>query len=70
MTTKRVTALKPGTIVHVETPNGVINIRVGLRDADGHDVDAIEIIPSNYAGEKKVIRRGDRLIRTNVKYRP
>lgn len=59
---KRVNA-KAGDIVHVETPNGIINIYCGLHDVHSRPVDRIEVIPDRYAGEHKVIRRGDRLIR-------
>lgn len=45
-------------LLHVETPLGVVNIRVGLTDTSGRPVDSIEVIPDCYAGEKKVIRRG------------
>jgi hypothetical protein len=58
--------VKPGELLHVETPNGIVNIRAGLSDFRGRDVDSIEVIPSNYAGERKVVRRGlanTRLIR-------
>lgn len=66
---KRVAALKRGTVVHVETPLGIVNIRVGLRDAKGRAVDAVEIIPSNYVGERKVIVKGCRLVQTTRKVR-
>ncbi len=52
-----------GNTLHVETPNGIVNIIVGLRDSLGRSVDAVEILPSNYKGESKVILRGRRLIR-------
>jgi hypothetical protein len=58
--------LSEGQSLHVETPNGIINIRTGLSDARNREVDSIEVIPSNYAGERKVIRSGygnTRLIR-------
>lgn len=61
---KRV-ALRKG-ILHVETPLGIVNIRVGLTDSTGRAVDSIEVIPNNYAGEAKVLRAGrvnTRLIR-------
>ena len=45
-------------ILHVETPLGIINIRVGLADGTGRAVDSIEVIPNNYAGEPKVLRKG------------
>lgn len=47
-----------GNTLHVETPNGIVNIRIGLTDAQGRAVDAILVTPSNYIGEPKVIRRG------------
>lgn len=67
---RRINVKKAGTIVHVETPNGIINIHVGLTDAKGRWVDAVTINPNRYAGEPKVIVRGNRLIRTNRKFRP
>lgn len=54
---------KPGEIVHIETPNGIVNVYTGLHDREGRSVDRIEVIPDNYAGENKVVRRGDRLVR-------
>jgi hypothetical protein len=45
-------------LLHVETPLGIVNIRVGLNDLKGRKVDSIEVIPNRYAGEKKVTRRG------------
>ena len=53
---KRIVAGRAG--VHVETPLGIVNIRVGLVDRRGRDVDSIEVIPNQYAGEPKVVRRG------------
>ena len=53
-------------LLHIETPNGIVNIRVGLTDFNGRKVDSIEIIPDRYAGEKKVKLSGyanTRLIR-------
>src|SRR5512135_3306606 len=32
-------------VLHVETPNGIVNIRCGLSDAEGRTVDAVEIFP-------------------------
>lgn len=52
-----------GNCLHVETPNGIVNIRVGLTDAKGRSVDAIEISASNYVNEPKVIRRGSAITR-------
>lgn len=45
-------------MLHVETPLGIVNITVGLTDRQGRRVDSIEVIPSTYAGEKKIVRRG------------
>ncbi len=42
-------------LLHVETPNAVVNIRVGLHDRLGRSVDSIEILPDDYAGEEKVV---------------
>lgn len=36
----------PATL-HIELPGGIVNIRVGLTDADGRQVNAIEILPSD-----------------------
>jgi hypothetical protein len=47
-----------GDTLHVETPNGIVNIIVGLTDASGRSVDAIQVTPSNFAGETKVLLRG------------
>lgn len=54
-------------LIHVETPNGIVNIRTGLHDRLGRDVVSIEVLASNYAGERKVVKRngpsGMRLVR-------
>ena len=42
-------------LLHVETPNGIVNIRVGLHDRRGRAVDSVQIIPDDYAGENKVV---------------
>jgi hypothetical protein len=34
-----------GKLVHLEAPGCIVNIRVGLHDAEGREVTAIEIIP-------------------------
>ena len=49
--------LKSG-LLHVETPLGVINIRVGLVDSTGRRVDSITVTPDELTGGKKIIRRG------------
>jgi hypothetical protein len=54
----RSVSAKPGQVLHVETPNGIVNIRAGLHDRLGRAVDSVEIIPDAYAGERKVMRRG------------
>jgi len=45
-------------VLHVETPLGIVNIRVGLTDMRGRAVESIQVIPDGHAGEKKIIRRG------------
>jgi hypothetical protein len=53
-------------LLHIETPLGIINITVGLQDVRDRDVESIEVIPSRYVGEPKVLRSGyanTRLIR-------
>lgn len=62
----RSVTLKAGDLLHVEMPNGIVNVRAGLSDRRGRAVDSIETIPYRYAGERKVIRSGyanTRLIR-------
>ena len=54
MNMKRITWKNPDKVLHIETPLGIINIRVGLEDVEGRSVEAIEIIPNNFAGEPKV----------------
>jgi hypothetical protein len=41
--------------LHIETPLGIVNIRVGLADMRGREVESIEIMPEN-----KVRRIGGR----------
>jgi hypothetical protein len=50
-------SLKNG-LLHVETPLGVINIRVGLVDSTGRRVDSITVTPDELTDGKKIIRRG------------
>ena len=49
---------KKGQVIHVETPLGIVNIRVCLTDMRGRSVDSVQVIPDHYAGERKVVRRG------------
>lgn len=66
MRARRSVTLKAGEMLHVETPNGIVNVRAGLSDRLGREVDSIEAIPARYAGERKVIvsgRSNTRLIR-------
>ena len=44
--------------MHICTPLGIINIRVGLTDSTGRRVDSITVTPDEWIGRKKVIRRG------------
>jgi hypothetical protein len=50
-------SLKDG-LLHVETPLGVINIRVGLTDSTGRRVDSVTVTPDEITDGKKIIRRG------------
>ena len=45
-------------LLHVETPNGIVNITVGLTDNEGRSVDSIECLPDRYVGEPKVTLDG------------
>ncbi len=44
--------------LHVETPLGIVNITVGLRDRFGRRVESIEVIAPEFAGEPKIRRYG------------
>lgn len=48
--------------LHVETPLGIVNIRVGLTDLRGRRVDSVGFVPNSYAGERKVVLRGSRFV--------
>lgn len=50
---------RSGNLLHVETPLGIVNIRIGLHDAQGRRVESIEVIPNDYAGEPQVTRDGN-----------
>lgn len=58
MRRQRTIVARPNELIHVETPLGIVNIRVGLSDRLGRAVDSIEVIPDEYCGERKVVRRG------------
>lgn len=49
-------------ILHVETPLGIVNIHVGLHDRNSREVEAVQMLPNNYAGESKVVVRGGRFV--------
>jgi len=56
---KRVSMMRSrDPLLHIETPLGIINIRVGLHDSQGRRVESIEVIPNNYCDEPAVRRRG------------
>lgn len=42
---------RSGNLLHVETDGCIVNIRVGLHDADGRQVTSVEILADNYAEE-------------------
>ncbi len=54
---------KQSTLVHVETPLGIVNIRTNLKDVHGNRVDTIEFLPNDYSGEPKVTVDGSRVVR-------
>ena len=39
--------LNGNTVLHIETPLGIINIRPAIQDPEGHPVDSIEILADN-----------------------
>lgn len=45
---------RSGNLLHVETDLGIVNIRVGLHDANGRRVTSVEIIPDVEAGGSTV----------------
>lgn len=50
----RTVTVRPGAVLHVETPLGIVNVRAGLHDSEGRRVDSVEILPNRYAGEPAV----------------
>ncbi len=44
--------------LHVETPLGIVNIRVGLTDSKGRSVDSIAVSPDAYVDQPKVVLYG------------
>lgn len=48
--------------LHVETPLGIVNIRVGLHDRHGRRVENIALLPNRYSGEPKVVVRDGRFV--------
>lgn len=61
---KDIKTVRPGRarIIHVETPLGIVNIYLGLRDEQGRHVEQVEMIPNRYVGEPKVEVTGTRFI--------
>jgi hypothetical protein len=56
---KRVSMMRSrDPLLHIETPLGIINIRVGLHDSQGRRVESIEVIPNDYCGDPAVRLRG------------
>lgn len=55
---KRIVWKDRNNVLHIETPLGIVNIRVGLRDSIGREVDSIEILENNSAPERRSVRRG------------
>ena len=40
---------RSGNLLHIETDGCIVNIRVGLTDADGRQVTSVRVSPDNYA---------------------
>jgi hypothetical protein len=40
-------------LLHIETDFGIVNVRVGLHDADGNAVTSVEIIPDRVDWDEK-----------------
>lgn len=40
---------RSGNLLHIETDGCIVNIQVGLRDADGRRVTSVRVSPDNYA---------------------
>ena len=45
-----------GEMLHVEMPNGTVNIKAGLTDRYGREVDSILTVPDNCPGELPIVR--------------
>ena len=60
---KRMTWKNTEKGLQIETPLGVVSIRVGLTDWEGRRVETIEIAPNNFAGQPKVVVEGQLLTR-------
>ncbi len=50
--------LDKGGFLHIETPLGIVNVRAGEIDNRGRRVDSVQVIPDEYVGEKKIVRKG------------
>lgn len=64
---KTVRLTKKVRVLHVETPLGIINIWNGLTDRHGRQVNTVEMLPNNFAGEPKVVVRGLRLVQLKTR---
>lgn len=42
------------TLIHVETPLGIVNIYLGLRDRLGRRVESVSMLPNGCCGEPRV----------------
>ena len=51
-TKKQLTHWHRNGVFHVELPNCIVNLRPGLADATGREMDHIEIIPNDYPDHK------------------
>lgn len=44
-------------LLHIETPLGIVNVRVGLKDMQGYPVDSVEVIPDQVRDDNLTVGR-------------
>ncbi|HEX6450520.1 MAG TPA: hypothetical protein VF060_13785 [Trebonia sp.] len=59
-----------GNELRIETDGGIVNIQVGLTDAEGHQVTSIQVIPSRDEYGRYWVKADDRLIRVKARDDP
>ena len=45
-------------LLHIETPLGIVNIKVGLLDTKLRKVESVSVTPNSTCGDTRVVRRG------------